>query len=422
MKPLASRVTPPRLVTFMITMLPMPRSLPSTARTTAISAALLVVALSALSWPAPSWAQGALDQGDRSGSESSLEVSVSSDTALPASAPVGAPLSLAFTIQHPREVALSAPQQSGSSRLMLVSSTITPRSTPEQGLYTSALDITLLPLRAGTASLDGLTLGVTPPEGSPMELALERGSIKFISTLGEEQVDALKAPRPPYAITQQDYTPVKIALGLVAALALFGLGYLVYRALKPEPPPPAPLPIDQVALSRLEALQSADRSSDVALVAFYTSLSEIVREYFGARYGFPGTESTTSEILQAMPIERLPASLGLSEITQWLRRADRVKFSSLRPEEQDALADLRRAVAFVELTRPPAPSLEHEPHEELKEERGVSAPRSEDEIDPINPIEEREELKEERAPEMTALGAISWEALSELVDEADEEE
>lgn len=377
------------------------------------------------------------------------DVLVTPDAPLPETSPVGEPLTLTFTINHPREAVLLPPDDAGSSRFVIADAALTALTTPENGPHTSSLAMTLLPLRAGTAPLAGLELGVSSPDGKSSAVPLHTESIKFVSTLNGE-VSELRPPQPPHVITQEDYTPVKVGAGVLGVALLLALVALGVHALKPLPEPPAPLPIDVVALDALRALEHAPLDGELALVGYYTQMSEVLRDYFGKRYGFPGTEYTTSEILGAIPVLMLPPSLGVSEVAGWLRRSDRVKFSSLRPESEDARADLRHAMAMVELTRPvpdepdavtvntpesPSDSSQEDVPVPIDEDAQETPSRPEvepvledtsevdSEVDALtdDPVED-EDPEERQEVAQSALGAMSWDELSEMVDELDDEQ
>ncbi len=364
---------------------------------------------------------------------SSPDVMITPDGDLPEISPVGQPLILKFTIDHPRDAVLIPPEETGSSRFMLSESNLTPLTTPEGGTFSSSLALTLLPLRAGTAPLGGLELGVASPDGTSLTLPLLSSSIKFTSTLADDQANVLRSAQPPKVIKQEDYTPLKIAGGVAGALAMLALVALGAHALKPPPEPPKPPPIDVVALDALRALEGTPLETEPALVAFYTQMSEVLRDYFGKRYDFPGTEYTTSEILEALPVVLLPPSLGVSEIASWLRRSDRVKFSSSRPDPDEAHADLRQAMAMVELTRP----LPEEPEEvSISSDESASSPEDSATTDDMDSTCEEpaqqdepeveqpsgEEAEDELELAASALGTMSWDELSEMVDELDDEE
>ena len=420
------------------------------------AAVLLLFGCALLSNPARALAQA---EPSHEKQQEPLNVQVSPLAPLPETARVGQPLTLEFSIQHPASVELRPPESSTSSRYSIATQELVTTSSPENAPHQSKLSLTLLPLRAGTAQFDGLELVVTSATHPESKIALLTGEIKFISTLTADQT--FKPALPPRAIEQEDYTPVKVALGIAGGLLLIGLVGFAVNAMKPEPLPPTPPAIDEVALEALQALQSQPPSSEPEVVSFYTHMSEIMREYLGKRYGFPGVEYTTAEILSAIPLAMLPPSLGMNEITRWLRSSDRVKFSTLRPSTEQSLADLRQAIAMVELTRPPKvePLLEdssEDPSDRANEANSIQSKTSDviventtpqpasvedahqedvvddgevsEVIDESENVDNVDELAEEEVepPVVDALnsslGSLSWDELSEMVDDMDDDE
>lgn len=383
-----------------------------------------------------------------------LDVVVKLETPLPEQARVGRPIELDFRIEHPASATLEAPDASASSRYTIARSDLTVLSSPEQGPHVSSLHLTLLPVRAGTASFVDLKLGVRGETGGEIRVALLPDELKFSSSLGQEDA-TLEPALPPRSIERPDYTPVKIATGALGLAILAGLVMLGVRAMRPEPLPPPPPAIEDVALDALQGLAEEPPATEQETVRFYTRMSEVMRDYLGSRYGFPGTEYTTSEILAAIPLAMLPPALGMSEIAQWLRASDRVKFSNSRPVTEAAMADLRKAIAMVELTRPPreaevAPELALDGGGKVEENQMVEVgsrggevaqggqvepvasstpeeqtPRDDDAMAAPRQVGVEGEARaddEQVSALKASLGAMSWEELSELVEDDLEKE
>ena len=78
---------------------------------------------------------------------------------------------------------------------------------------------------------------------------------------------------------------------------------LVWRKLtqpKPEPPPPPPRPPWDVALEELDEVRHAGLLEVERYGEYFDRMSDALRRYLGARFGFDGLESTTDEILAAL--------------------------------------------------------------------------------------------------------------------------
>ena len=80
-------------------------------------------------------------------------------------------------------------------------------------------------------------------------------------------------------------------------------------------------------------------------------MSEVIREYLGARFGFDSLELTTDELLAEL---RRSASreLVLGQIEGWLSGCDLVKFAKISPSASEARGTLETAILIVSSTRP----------------------------------------------------------------------
>ncbi len=154
----------------------------------------------------------------------------------------------------------------------------------------------------------------------------------------------------------------KYLLGALAALllltALFFLARFLWRKRRsgadeeaPPAPGPPPRPAHEVALEELAKLEGMNLIKKGRIKLFHIKLSEIVREFIGARYGFGAPEMTTAEIeaaLDALQTERYLTDYILG----FLGRCDLVKFAKHRPPEMDLSGMLPMAYKIVETARP----------------------------------------------------------------------
>jgi hypothetical protein len=206
--------------------------------------------------------------------------------------------------------------------------------------------------------------------------------VKIISLLANEPNPQLKEVSAPVPVMKRDLTLVYATGGLVAA-ALGGLLALVIRrrlraraALRPAQPP---RPAHQIALQKLDDLARTGFGPDADMQALYFQLSEVIREYLGARFAFPALEMTTEELIdrlskragtvvgtlrgspnppamrsggQSPPARHAMSGVVVGEIAGWLAGCDLVKFANLRPPAAEARGALETAIRIVESTRP----------------------------------------------------------------------
>jgi hypothetical protein len=192
--------------------------------------------------------------------------------------------------------------------------------------------------------------------------------LKIVSLIANEPEPALKDNAPPVRVLQQDLLLVYIAGGLLAA----GLGALVailvrrkLRARIAVRRAPPPRPAHEIALERLDRLGAQWFSSEEAADQrpFYFSVSEVIRDYLGARFGFDSLEMTTEELIEELR-RRAPRELVLGEVSGWLTACDLVKFAKISPSATEARGALETAIRIVESTRPrPQPQVGTTPGE-----------------------------------------------------------
>ncbi len=149
-----------------------------------------------------------------------------------------------------------------------------------------------------------------------------------------------------------------IMWAIVALLVLALLIYLAIRIMrhygknlgnifKPAPP----LPPHVVAFAALEKLRGERLWQEDKHKLYYSTLTDIVRQYIAGRYGVGAMEMTSDEIIEAMRGVELPQKSSM-DLTQILRDADLVKFAKALPEADENEAAYRAVWDFVEQTKP----------------------------------------------------------------------
>lgn len=144
-----------------------------------------------------------------------------------------------------------------------------------------------------------------------------------------------------------------VALGLAVILTGFAVYFfllrkdravVIKRVRKVIPP-------YELAMRRLNALQSKDLISKGSEREYYTELTDILRQYLGGRFGINALEMTSTEIMHKLREnnEARPDSPLVQEV---LRVADFVKFAKVRPLPDDNVKAFASARRFIENTRP----------------------------------------------------------------------
>lgn len=375
--------------------------------------------------------------------EAPFDAGLTQSFSLEEGARVGQPVELRLEIEHPPGVSVEAPSETGTTRVGIVAAKTTP-PVGEQAPTSTTITLTLVPWRTGTATVEPMPIILLGSAGEVV-LKTEPVSFKVISAVELDQELSLGAARPPVEILTTDYTPLWVGGGL-GALALTGMiaFLLARRRFEPEELGAAPRPIHVVAMERLSGLASSGLIEEERYVEFYTTMSEVIREYLGKRYGFPGLELTTTEIMHRLAGVAWPRGLSQHEVRHWLRRADRVKFTGLVTNASEAEAALRQAFSLVELTRAREEELANEEvnvepparGEASEPTRGAAialAQRSKasPEDQPVDSEDSKERGERSRASEPlaasnpalagTALGAMDWATLAGVVEGLEEE-
>ena len=110
---------------------------------------------------------------------------------------------------------------------------------------------------------------------------------------------------------------------------------------------------DAVAIEKLTALRAAGNFSADGYRPFYFALTEIVREYLGARYGFDALEMTTTEVLDELKTRAEHLVADGAEVPRFFGACDLVKFAKAGSTDAAALAALDAAQAIVLSTAAP---------------------------------------------------------------------
>jgi hypothetical protein len=171
--------------------------------------------------------------------------------------------------------------------------------------------------------------------------------------------DAKPKGNPPGRRQLEEWTAAKqaVQVGLIALVvgALLATLFLLWkRRPKRVPPPPPPRPPWDVAIEELAAIKRDDLVHQLRYAEHYDRVSDTVRKYLGARYGFDGLESTTKEMLNELHQAKLEVGT-LSTVELFLHDADLVKFAKRTPTEAECVIVLDQAEGFVRSTLPTTP-------------------------------------------------------------------
>lgn len=220
--------------------------------------------------------------------------------------------------------------------------------------------------------------------GTPQVLYMDKNIVDTLRTkdslfltVGTFQIDSTS--QSIYDLKGQQTLPFKfgeisgyVLWSVVGLIVLLGIFYALMRYLKNrgkrlsdlfKPTPPQPPHV--VAIKALETLHNQKLWQNNRHKQYYSGLTDILRTYIAATWGFGAMEMTSDEIIQAMRPKELPdkARMDLAAI---LKDADLVKFAKATPDSEANEADYLKAYYFVEETKPAEEEEETDEDEPLK--------------------------------------------------------
>jgi hypothetical protein len=233
----------------------------------------------------------------------------------------------------------------------------------EQGdRATTKLELSLvaLPKKPGrnVIAIPPLPLSVARASGEVLVLCTAPHEITIEDPIANVP-NPMPKPNPAARQEREEWTLLKqaaigAAIALPVALALAWLFSWWRRRPRPAPPAPPPRPPWEVALEELFDVRHAGLVAEGRLAEHFDRVSDIVRKYLGARYGFDGLESTTREVLSILRGSK-PRPAPLDAIETFLHSADLVKFAKTVPTPEDGELALVRAEHIVKETLPALP-------------------------------------------------------------------
>ncbi|MFM2224138.1 MAG: hypothetical protein RJA07_340 [Bacteroidota bacterium] len=157
----------------------------------------------------------------------------------------------------------------------------------------------------------------------------------------------------PY--TFREYLPYIIVIWLALAAVLAILFYfLVIRKRKLKQQNAIPeiyyTPY-QKAMMKLDELEKQNLPMKDEIKLYYTTLTDILREYLETQYKIAALESTTDELMERLKYSSIDAASRM-QLFELLSSADMVKFAKAKPGINEHEAALISARKFIEQTKP----------------------------------------------------------------------
>lgn len=149
-----------------------------------------------------------------------------------------------------------------------------------------------------------------------------------------------------YPLTFKEVLPWLAAFWLVAVLVILAVCLMIMYRRKGDPAFVRKDPPHIVALRKLDQYRGSKLWAPEKQKAFYSGVTDALREYMSSRYGVSALEMTTAEIFADMKDTDAPKEL-LAEVKELFERADFVKFAKYVASDDDNASVLPLAVRFV---------------------------------------------------------------------------
>ena len=173
---------------------------------------------------------------------------------------------------------------------------------------------------------------VVEGEGEPVTLATDGWTVT-VKSVGGEAAGDIRDVKAPLSIPRNW---LLLAPWILAAAALAGLGYWLYRRYRRRATPPVAAPVerlrpaDWIAYEALDALERSGLLNQDKVKEYYDGASDIIRRYFEDRYRVTALEMATSEVLQGLERVDMPADTR-GDVQRFLETCDLVKFAKMTP-------------------------------------------------------------------------------------------
>lgn len=270
-----------------------------------------------------------------------------------------------FNVQRGSDAALALdragfaiPQVDGGAELKIET-----QESDDAAVTTLSIPILLLPKKPGDSDLvlPPLPISLARASGELLTVCTKPHTIAALDPTGNETEPEVR-PNPDPVPQREEWEAAKqVAWGLLAGVIVgIIVAYLIRQWLR-RPRPVRATPARHpwvVALDELATIRSSSLLAENRTDEHFDQVSDSVRKYLGARYGFDGLESTTDEMRRILKRVHPPVP-GLDEITSFLEECDLVKFARKLPTQDECLQNLERGQQIVQSTTPPvyAPTL-----------------------------------------------------------------
>lgn len=274
---------------------------------------------------------------------------------------VAEPMKLTISVAAPETFSITMPAPGEEMGSLSVKSATELPAPPIDGLQQKRQEYVLESLVSGEQTIPAMTIKyrdarttASAPAAVEGELSSEPIQVRIASALKGEldpaNLEHLRDIKGVVDVPLARSWRWVVWAALACALCLL-LGFLLYRRVKHrvEKLPP-PVPPGTWAFTQLRILEEERLIEQGFYHAFYSRLSDIVRQYIERRFSLMAPERTTEEFLREMRHSPVLHDDHQRLLRDFLESADRVKFALYEPGREEAENAFSAARNFVDET------------------------------------------------------------------------
>ncbi|MEM7655238.1 MAG: hypothetical protein AAF399_03850 [Bacteroidota bacterium] len=223
------------------------------------------------------------------------------------------------------------------------------------GQAIKAQQFDLIAFDSGAYQLPAVAVGFRERGDSSLQQALSLPIPIQVYTVVVDTAQAIKPIKEIIAVPITTGEILRWAGGILLILALVVGGYWWWkkrqeRPLEAQPKPTYRVPPHETAMRDLARLEADKLWQQGEIKAYYTNLTEIVRQYIEATFEVPALESITDEIVSDLRGLSLEDKL-IKHLKDLLQQADLAKFAKFEPTSQDNLQAIEIGREFIRSTK-----------------------------------------------------------------------
>ncbi len=280
-------------------------------------------------------------------------------------AKIGEVFTLTFTAVYDSSIKISAPDIGKTLDTFEVQSALwSEEITFEDGMKARGAEIKLWALGTGQFTIPPIEIPYFTADSSLKTVSTSAYTVTVQSNL-EEPVDPSAQGTPgapePAPLREPLENPLFLATRLIDRLEFWAVigaaliigAFLAWRYLRPKKEALAWVdsrPAWEKAFERLASLRNSPQLFNAEHKAFYSELTNILKEFMGRVISLPALDMTTSELLEATD-GQLALKSQKEEMKRVLTQADLVKFAKMSPSYDRPERDFEATYTLVQTVR-----------------------------------------------------------------------